>query len=322
MARANEAAELVQKSLQEGAGAIHGLRGELSGFAAALEASSTHIGSIEAEYRAHVSNNFTALETECKELRAISTFAAATAVASGPPGTGSASSGSAGDKGINSMEFGLTKNKIDNLEHIVLDISSRIRAVDDVAKEIEFLKEHLHKGNSGDGHGHGPYGAVGAADEDCPHCRHVTQLWARVAELERWRTQQRVAPGAAPQQAAGEFDAWARYNRREPQHVHIGTPPGPRGGRPGAGGDDPSGAGGPTRTGIPGSGGRPVDEGDHRVNYAKLLDEKTASTELFKYAGGDGATGEKWRKAVRGYVGTKCRILLTVIDWAEEMDEQ
>ena len=128
----------------------------------------------------------------------------------------------------------------------------------------------------------------------------MTLLLVRVAELERWRAQQQAVPGVTPQPAAGEFDAWARYNRREPQRVNIGTP-----GRPGGGGDDPSGSGGSTRTGLPGSGGRPAAFSDEqKVNYAKLLDEKMTGTDLFKYAGGDGAAGEKWRKAVRGYVGT------------------
>ena len=93
LARANEAVDIAEKSARDGATAIHGLRGELSGFAAALEASSKHIAAVEAEYRSHVSNNFQALEVECRELRAMSTFAAASVAASGPPGTGSASSG-------------------------------------------------------------------------------------------------------------------------------------------------------------------------------------------------------------------------------------
>ncbi len=96
MARANEAADLAHKHGQDAAGAVHGLRGELSGFAATLEASSQHIAKIEAEYRVHVATNFAAVETECRELRAISTFAAASVASSAPPGVGSASSGSAG----------------------------------------------------------------------------------------------------------------------------------------------------------------------------------------------------------------------------------
>ncbi len=111
------------------------------------------------------------------------------------------------------------------METLMYDLTSRVQGTDNLAKELEAIKEYLQKSGSHGDHGHGPRGAASTADEDCPHCRHVTQLLTRVAELERWRTQQRMAPGAAPQADAGEFDAWARYNRREPQHVHIGTPP-------------------------------------------------------------------------------------------------
>ncbi len=61
MARADEAAMIAQKHGQDGAAAIHGLRGELSGFAAALEASSQHLAAVETEFRSHVSSNFSAL---------------------------------------------------------------------------------------------------------------------------------------------------------------------------------------------------------------------------------------------------------------------
>ena len=56
------------------------------------------------------------------------------------------------------------------------------------------------------------------------------------------------------------------------------------------------------------------------ADYAKLLDDKIAGTEAFKFAGGQGAAGEKWRKTIRGYVGTKCKMLLLAMDWAEGFD--
>ena len=53
-----------------------------------------------------------------------------------------------------------------------------------------------------------------------------------------------------------------------------------------------------------------------------MLDDKLAGTERFKFSGGQGASGEKWRKTVRGYVGTKCKMLLLAMDWAESFDSQ
>ena len=58
-----------------------------------------------------------------------------------------------------------------------------------------------------------------------------------------------------------------------------------------------------------------------RLDYNKLFDDKLASTEAFKYGGEGGAAGETWRNAVLGYVGTKARIIITVLDWAEAQDD-
>ncbi len=132
MARANEAVEIAQKNIQDGATAIHSLRGELSGFAKALEASSQHLAAVEAEYRSHVSNNFQALEIECRELRAMSTFAAASVTAAAPLGHGSASSGHT--DGVNPLDFTLMKSKVDAMEQVLFDVTSRVQAADSVGR--------------------------------------------------------------------------------------------------------------------------------------------------------------------------------------------
>ena len=59
-----------------------------------------------------------------------------------------------------------------------------------------------------------------------------------------------------------------------------------------------------------------------RIEYNKLLDDTVASTEPCRYAGADGAAGETWRNTVRGYVGTKVRIMLNVLEWAEGQDDK
>ena len=46
-----------------------------------------------------------------------------------------------------------------------------------------------------------------------------------------------------------------------------------------------------------------------------------AASEVFKYGGEGGAAGETWRNTIRGYVGTKARIMITVLDWAEAQDD-
>ena len=58
------------------------------------------------------------------------------------------------------------------------------------------------------------------------------------------------------------------------------------------------------------------------MDYGKILDDKIANTDPFKFSGGQGASGEKWRKTVRGYVGTKCKMLLLAMDWADSFDSQ
>ena len=63
-------------------------------------------------------------------------------------------------------------------------------------------------------------------------------------------------------------------------------------------------------TGIPGAGVAPDRAEMKDPDYAKTLDDEIAGTEAFKFAGGQGAAGEKWRKTIRGYVATNCKMLL------------
>ncbi len=79
-----------------------------------------------------------------------------------------------------------------------------------------------------------------------------------------------------------------------------------------------------TDTGVPGEAKFAGTDGafkETRVDYNRILDDKMAGSEAFQYHGGTGASGEKWRKAGRGYFGTKHKPLLLMIDWAEAQDE-
>ena len=71
---------------------------------------------------------------------------------------------------------------------------------------------------------------------------------------------------------------------------------------------------------MPGADGAYDFSGEKISDYSKILDDKFAGTDHFKLAGGQGASGETWRKTVRGYVGTNCKILLLGMDWAETFD--
>ena len=108
--------------------------------------------------------------------------------------------------------------------------------------------------------------------------------------------------------------------------------PGAGGGAPGSGGYGGGGAGGGGGFGGGLPGGDPYDTGiggpgavssdglvQKNIDYTKLLEDKTASAEPFKY---NGKGGEKWQKVMRGYAGTRCKMLMVVMDWAESMDDQ
>ena len=53
-----------------------------------------------------------------------------------------------------------------------------------------------------------------------------------------------------------------------------------------------------------------------------MFDDKVALTERYTFAGGEGATAEKWAKIIKGYWISKCHILDPVLKWVEEKDDK
>ncbi len=102
-----------------------------------------------------------------------------------------------------------------------------------------------------------------------------------------------------------------------------GAPGGGSGGfgqTPGSGGFPGAGPGGFPGAG-PGAGWSPPGHDvAERVDYSRLFDDKVALSSEYSYSGGDG--GDRWRLKTRGYLVSKCPVLVTILEWAEKCDQE
>ena len=108
---------------------LHSTRGEMSKFAANLEASRVYIAEVESQYKHHVEHNFSVVEAECLALRQAYT-AIGVNMSAQAAGTGDGHGGSVG-RSVSALEFNLSKGRTDNHERLINEIAARVKAIEE-----------------------------------------------------------------------------------------------------------------------------------------------------------------------------------------------
>ena len=338
------ATEISMKVQRDAAMDLHTLRGELSEFAAKIDGNNERLTKVDAEFKGHLEGNFHVLEKEFGDIRRALSAAGPT------PATGTVSVGHA----VSLLEFNLMKAKVESYEKSFTELGNRLivvenechcHHVDTLMKEMTQVKIDIVNLQA-----RGAKAVGGSADGGADSVRHADQLLQRVMQIEAAMKATSGDPWSRPSTAATTGAAAAPSeqhvggNPSQTAATGTGLPGDPAGSWPnrdahswtgggGSGGHGPGGGGdggGWPRGGGGGPPGIPGHDGHgecqfpdpSRIEYHKLFDDKIAATEPFRYNGAEGAAGEAWRTTVRGYVGTKVRIMLNVLEWAEAQDDK
>ena len=119
-----EAQAMIEKVSRDTSMAEHKLRTELSTYSVIATQSSENLQAFEAAYKNHIENNFNVVEKEFNELRQgmLQTHAAVTTAGAENPRV---------EATVNVLEFNIHKNKLENNDKLILDVSARLRRVEE-----------------------------------------------------------------------------------------------------------------------------------------------------------------------------------------------
>ena len=311
---AQQAMDTIGKVARDSAGEEHVLREQLCEFVVRLDDSAANLTKLENEYKSHIENNFNVIEKEFGDLRNFTTAAAAT--------TGATAGSSGVAPAVNAFEFNIAQSKVQNLDKNVAELMIRVRKleerchcehVDKIAQEVVDIKSDLNK-----------KGASWHVDDLLKRMRDVEAMVTAAGPAPSPTPAAPAGQKAHdPTQVPGFWTNSSQTNRGfgvvgafgvPPDEPGHGEPPGggvhpsggwnggggygggwhaggghgpPHGGGWNAGGDGGGGpGGGGAGTGIPGAADSYDRTNKRELDYAKILDDKIAGTEPFRFNGG------------------------------------